>query len=237
MKVLAVVPARCGSKGFPNKNIASIGGKTLLELAVKVGIDCKIIDDLYISTDCKSYEDIALIAGANSLGLRPEEFATDKAKSIDVIIDLLEKIEEEYEYIVLLQPTSPVREPKDIELMIEKMQNSDADAIVSVVKLEEPHPYKLKAIDEDGNIRPFIDGTTSEVPRQSLPDAYALNGAIYVTRVNTILKEKTFLPHKTLPYVMSTNINIDSEEDFIFMKAMYESNKIKIYGVRNANNR
>ena len=103
MKVLAIVPARCGSKGFPHKNIAKISDKTLLELAVNIGIKSDIVDDVYISTDCKEYENIAINAGANSLGLRPEALATDTAKSIDAIIDLVEKINENYTYIVLLQ--------------------------------------------------------------------------------------------------------------------------------------
>lgn len=230
MKVLAIVPARCGSKGFPNKNIKIIGDKTLLELAVKVGLDCKDVDDVYVSTDCKEYKNIALNAGSKSLGLRPEEFATDSAKSIDVVIDLINRLEEKYDYLVLLQPTSPIREPKDIENMLNLLTGKNADACVSVTQFEEPHPFKLKSIDSDGYVKSFIDGTTSEVPRQSLPKAYALNGAIYVTKIETVLKEKTFLPAKTVPYLMNTNINIDSEEDFIFLEAMVEKKKVKVWG-------
>ncbi|MFK7779732.1 MAG: acylneuraminate cytidylyltransferase family protein [Candidatus Gracilibacteria bacterium] len=229
MKILAIVPARCGSKGFPNKNIAQIGNKTLLELAVRVGIDCKIIDDVYVSTDCKTYEEIALKAGAKSLGLRKEHLASDTAKSIDVVIDLINSLKKEYNYLVLLQPTSPIREPKDIENMINIIEKNDADASVSISKMEEPHPYKLKSISEKGFVKPFIHGTTSELPRQILPEVYALNGAIYITKVKTLLKEKTFLPKKTISYIMDNNINIDSEEDFIFLEAMYKKNKINIW--------
>ena len=229
MKVLAIVPARCGSKGFPNKNIVKIGHKTLLELAVKVGLDCKVIDDVYVSTDCEEYENIAFNAGAKSLGLRPKEFATDTAKSIDVVIDLINRIDEKYDYLVLLQPTSPIREPKDIENMINLLKEKNVDACVSVTQFEEPHPFKLKSIDNDGYVKSFIDGTTSEVARQSLPKAYALNGAIYITKNETILYEKTFLPKKTLPYIMDININIDSEEDFIFLEAMFEKQKVKVW--------
>lgn len=78
-------------------------------------------------------------------------------------------------------------------------------------------------------MKSFIDGTTSEVPRQSLPKAYALNGAIYITKIETILNEKTFLPQKTVPYIMDTNINIDSEEDFIFLEAMVQKKKVKVW--------
>ena len=195
MKILAIVPARCGSKGFPHKNIAKIGDKTLLELAVNVGLSCDIVDDVYISTDCVEYEQIAIKAGAKSLGLRPEHLATDSAKSIDAIIDVLEKLDMTYDYVILLQPTSPLRRPDDIKNMIQKIIENDSDASVSVVQLDEPHPYKLKSIDNEGYITPFIDGAISEIPRQLLPKVYALNGALYITKASVILKEKTFLSH------------------------------------------
>lgn len=233
MKVLAIIPARCGSKGFPHKNIAKIGGKTLLELAVNIGLSCDIVDDVYISTDCIEYEKIALKAGAKSLGLRPEHLATDTAKSIDAIIDILEKVDTTYDYVVLLQPTSPLRRPEDIKNMIEKIIEKNADASVSVVQLDEPHPYKLKAIDETGYIKPFIDGAISEIPRQLLPKVYALNGAFYITKASVVLREKTFLPKHTIPYIMDKLINIDTEEDFIFMETMQKKEKINLFGVIN----
>ncbi|HIP15379.1 MAG TPA: acylneuraminate cytidylyltransferase family protein [Sulfurimonas autotrophica] len=235
MKILAIVPARCGSKGFPHKNIAKVGGKTLLELAVNVGLSCDIVDDVYISTDCVEYEQIAIKAGAKSLGLRPEYLATDTAKSINAIIDVLEKIDMMYDYVILLQPTSPLRRPDDIKNMIQKIIENDSDASVSVVQLDEPHPYKLKSIDNEGYITPFIDGAISEIPRQLLPKVYALNGALYITKASVILKEKTFLPKHTIPYIMDKLINIDTEEDFIFMETMLKSRKIKLFGVPNAN--
>lgn len=228
MKVLAIIPARSGSKGFPNKNIAKINGKTLIEYAVEVGLDCDLIDDVYISTDSKEYENIAKKAGSKSLGLRSEILSSDTAKSIDVIIDVITKLEKKYDYLVLLQPTSPVRKAKDIKKMMNLIEQDKSDASVSVCEFEEPHPFKLKSIDEKGFVKSFIEGTTSEVPRQSLPKAYALTGAIYITKISTILEEKTFLPYKTIPYIMDNNINIDSEEDFIFLEAMINENKIKI---------
>jgi len=231
MRILAIVPARCGSKGFPNKNIAKIKDKTLLELAINVGNDCDIVDDVYISTDCIEYENIAKKAGAKSLGLRSENLANDTAKSIDVVVDLITKLDNKYDYLVLLQPTSPLRTPSDIQNMINLLENNKADACVSVVKIDEPHPYKLKSIDDKGYVKPFLDDTTSEIPRQLLPEVYALNGSIYITKVKTILEDKTFLPKKTVPHIMYTNINIDSEEDFIFLEAMLNKNKIKIWGL------
>jgi CMP-N-acetylneuraminic acid synthetase len=231
MNVLAIVPARCGSKGFPDKNIAELKGKTMLELAVKVGLGCEDVTDVYVSTDSEKYEKIALDSGAASLGMRPEDLAGDNAKSIDVVIDLVKKIDKKFDYLVLLQPTSPVRTPEDISSMLKLVKSEKADAAVSVCRFEEPHPFKMKSISEAGYVKPFIEGTTSEVPRQSLEKVYALNGAIYVTSIDTIMNEKTFLPERTIPYIMDENINIDSEEDFIFLEAMFLRNKVKVWGL------
>jgi CMP-N,N'-diacetyllegionaminic acid synthase len=222
MKILAVIPARCGSKGFVDKNIAKVQGKTLLELAVGIGLNCKIIDDVYISTDCRKYEEIAIAAGAQSLGLRKEALAGDNVKSIDVLIDLLESIGKKYDYIVLLQPTSPVRTINDIENALNQLIIKDADASVSICKFEEPHPFKLKSVNSNGYVESFLNNTTSEVTRQSLPEVYALNGAIYVIKSETILSEKTFFPEKTIPYMMDSNINIDCEADYILLKALID---------------
>ncbi|KQS89472.1 MULTISPECIES: cytidylyltransferase domain-containing protein [unclassified Rhizobium] len=221
MKVLAVVPARAGSKGFPNKNIAKIGGVTLLEWAVRVGKDCPLVSDVYVSTDSEAYESIGLAAGAKSAGLRPAHLASDSAKTVDVILDLLDQLPTRYDYVVLLQPTSPIRKAEDIAAMIAKVQEAQADAAVSVARLEEPHPHKLKAISDDGFIRPFIEGTSSEVPRQALPPAYLLNGALYVVRTSALQQYRTFLPAKTVAYVMGRGVNVDTPEDFVLLESMY----------------
>jgi len=228
MKVLAIVPARYGSKGFPQKNIKSINGKTLIEHAINVGLDCKIVDDVYISSDSQKYLDLAISAGARSSGIRPKWLSDDKSNTIDVVIDLLNKIEKQYDFMVLLQPTSPVRRPEDIEKMIKLLLDSNADSCVSICHFDEPHPFKLKVISEDGLLIPFMDKTTSEIPRQSLPKVYALNGAIYITRVETILKNKTFFPSRTIPYIMNNNINIDSEEDFAYLNTMSKLNLVSL---------
>jgi len=233
LKVFAVVPARSGSKGFKNKNIARIGGLSLLELAINVGLGCNEIDSVYVSTDSKKYENIAKSFGAISLGLRPSILSNDRAKTIDVIIDLINKIKKDYDYLVLLQPSSPVREPRDIKKMFNILLSENADAIVSVVQIDEPHPHKLKIVDGRGFIAPFLENTTSEIPRQELPSALALNGAVYIVRVKKMLEQKTFLPKKTLPFLMKKNLNIDSEEDFEYLKYLVDNKKVKLFLKKN----
>jgi len=231
MKVLAIVPARSGSKGFADKNIKKIKNKTLLELAIKVAVDCPLVNDIYVSTDSKHYLEIATKAGGKSFGLRDSSLSTDDSKTVDVVIDVLQKCNTSYDYVVLLQPTSPLRSPNDIETMISLIQKNNADASVSISPHDEPHPYKLKSISTNGMISSFINGKNSEIPRQILPKAYALTGSIYITKTNVILKNKTLLPKKTIPYIMKDNINIDNEKDFIYLNIMRKLKKVKIWGV------
>lgn len=230
MKNIALIPARSGSKGFKNKNIAKLAGKTLIELAVNVAVKTNKIDDVYISTDSNNYEKIAKDNGAKSLGLRPKSLSGDKVKTIDVVIDFLRKFPEQISNIILLQPSSPIRTPDQINKMIEKLTKNNSDAIVSIEEIIEPHPHKMKTI-KNGYISEFIDGTSSEVPRQLLPEAFKLTGSVYVNSVKSLLEQKTFLPKKTLGYQINNTINIDSENDYILIKALYEQNKIDIYGI------
>lgn len=231
MKVIAIIPARSGSKGLKNKNLKKIKSKTLLELAISVGLNCESITDVFVSTDSHKYEKIAKNAGAQSLGLRHSKLSGDHITTSETVHDLLRKIDESYDFIVLLQPTSPVRCPKDIDNILSVLSCSDVDACVSMSYLEEPHPYKLKQINKDGYVIPFINGKTSEAPRQSMPKVLRLNGAIYAVDYKKFMKYKTFLPKKTRPYLMDTCINIDTEEDFLILKALYDLEKIKIYGI------
>lgn len=233
MSVVAIIPARSGSKGFPHKNIARIGGKTLLELAVQVARDSRCVDDIYVSTDSPEYAEIAVAAGASFAGLRPDWLAGDDVKTIDVIIDLLGRIGKHYEHLVLLQPTSPVRAPAHVDAAFAVLGECSADAVVSVELLDEPHPEKVKRIDRKGILKPYISGTSSEIPRQQLPAAYRLNGAIYSIRTSTLLDQKTFLPAKTAAYRMPKGINIDSEEDFILLRTLFEMGRINVHGATN----
>lgn len=230
MKVYAIIPARSGSKGFPDKNIARIQGKTLIEHAINVAIHTKEVDDTYISTDSQKYESLAVLAGASSLGLREAKLASDEVKTVDVILDIINKLNEPADIIVLLQPTSPLRSPDDIGNVLSILQkNKQVDGVVSVSAHEEPHPFKLKKITKDGLLVPFIEGSSSEVPRQLLPKVYALNGAIYAVRTEALLKEKTLLPSRTIAYEMDKNINIDSEEDFLFLQMMVDARKVALW--------
>ena len=229
-RTIAVVPARSGSKGFRNKNIAKLNGKTLLELAVGVARDCEHIDEVIVSTDSPVYESIATAAGATSFGLRRPELSGDTVKSIAVVLDLLESMKDSADVLVLLQPTSPLRTPKEISDMVQMVQDQDVDAVVSLSRVNEPHPYKLKTMNDDGDIRPFIEKSDSEIPRQLLPQAFRLSGSIYVNTVSSLLSERTFLPEKTKGYVVNRCLNIDGEEDFLLLETLHRLQRVAVYG-------
>lgn len=234
MKAIAIITARSGSKGFPNKNIAQVGGKSLVELAAIQGRDAALIDDVYISTDSQTYAAQAIACGASFQGLRSAALSSDTAKSIDVVIDLLDKLPVRYDYAVILQPTSPMRSPQDIDAAMKLLLDAPAtvDAVLAVEPLDEPHPIKVKKIADDGYLGPYIAGADSMVPRQSLPKAYKSNGAIYACKTSIIYEQRTMLPARTLPYIMPKTVNIDGEEDYILMKAMYERGRFEIYGAQ-----
>lgn len=235
MSVIGIITARSGSKGFPHKNIAKIGGKSLVELSTIQARDSKRVDDVYISTDSQAYADQAIKEGALFEGLRPAELSGDTVKSVDVLIDLLDKLEKKYEYTVLLQPTSPMRTPQDLDAVMSLLLDNpnEVDAVLAVETLEEPHPVKVKKIDEAGFLGPYIAGADSMVPRQSLPKAYKSNGAIYACKTSIIYEQRTMLPLRTKPYIMDKTINIDSEEDYILLKAMHEMGRFNVYGAQN----
>lgn len=229
-KSIAIIPARCGSKGVRDKNIAEVGGKTLLEWAIHVGLSCPHISDVFVSTDSPIYEDIALSAGAKSLGLRDASLSHDDTKTIDVVVSLLSKIAPIPEIVVLLQPTSPIRSAADISKMYSILSSDpETDAVVSVMAVDEPHPYKMKAIDRKGYLHSFIKGASSEIPRQRLPEVFKLTGSLYTIRTATLFKEKTFLPRKTKPYIVDgVCLNIDTRFDLILLRELVRSGEVKL---------
>ena len=229
-KILAVIPARGGSKGIPYKNLKKIAGLTLVEHAVKVALNCPLIYRTILSTDDPKIAKVGKKAGADVPFLRPRQLAGDKSRTVDAVLHLLKNIQDEPEIILLLQPTAPIRNSRQVSEALDLlMNNKKADAIVSVVPLDEPHPLKTKTIEDDW-LRPYFRGADSQVPRQLLSKAYKLNGAIYAVRREALLEERSFLPKKTIPYVMpvETGINIDSFFDLIILKSLIKAKALNI---------
>lgn len=230
-KILALIPARGGSKGLPRKNIRPLLGKPLIAWSIEHGLSSKYLDSVVVSTDDEEIASIAKKHGAQAPFLRPKELATDEATSIDVIahaVDSLRVAGDAFDYLVLLEPTSPLREAPDIDACIERLVDAAAAlAIVSVAKLEGAHPEFNVLIDKTtGYIRKVNGGADFRIlRRQELPDAYFLEGTIYMSDIGALLSRRTFYHEMTLAYVVPRwkSVEIDELTDFICAEALLKA--------------
>jgi CMP-N-acetylneuraminic acid synthetase len=224
----AIIPARAGSKGIPGKNLWRFGEYTLLERAIRLAQACHSVDRTIVSTDSPEMHEIASRYGVAAPGLRPAHLADDKAKTVDVVLDLLDQCGINDGHILLLQVTSPLRTRSDLSEFLVAFESTDAEAAVSVVRHEEPRPEKLQRI-ENGLLNPYM-GNRYEGPRQGLPQPYAFNGAFYVISVAAMRAQKSFLPTETLAFEMpaSRSHNLDSMQDMEILQAMLETGRWKL---------
>ena len=232
--VLALIPARGGSKGLPGKNIRPLLGKPLISWTIEQAKKSIYIERTVVSTDSKEIASVSRQYGAEVPFLRPVSLASDNTKSIDVIyhaIDFFEKSGDSFDIIVLLEPTSPLREVFDIDNAIKTLiDHKTAQSIVGVAKCETFHPYFIVKVNPDGFLRK-IDGSYdyNVVPRQELSDFFYFEGSLYVSYVKELKKKGTFYHDLTIPYVVRKYQapEIDELSDFICIEALM---KAKIEG-------
>jgi CMP-N,N'-diacetyllegionaminic acid synthase len=210
--VLAIIPARGGSKGIARKNIRVVAGKPLIAWTIEEAIKSRFIDRVIVSSDDREIIEISRELGADVPFVRPQEMAKDDTPTITPIVDLLNRLSDSYDYSVLLQPTSPLRTVQDIDECIQICFNENAKACVSVMEVDR-HPYKMCTIQQDRMIQPFFESVDWNTRRQELPEIYVTNGAVYVTKVEVLLNEKTFHPHKTASYIMSKECSFDIDDE------------------------
>lgn len=227
MEVLAIIPARSGSKSVIDKNIRIIGGKPMIAHSIKHGLDSRFINRVIVSTDSEKYAEIAREYGAEIPFIRPAEFATDTALDIDVFYHALNYLKDTEEYIpdivVQLRPTYPIRDIKDIDNMITYMiEHPKVDSMRCIAPAKEV-PYKMWLIDGEINganvdsITPLMTDIEEcyNMPRQQLPKAYYQNACIDVIRTNVILNQKSMSGKNIAGYIMNENYDIDTEEEFL----------------------
>ena len=229
-EVLAVIPARGGSRGVPKKNIRPVKGKPLIIYTIEVAKRCEVITDLVVSTDDPEIRKISTNNGVEVPFIRPADLATDTALAIPTIqhsVRMMEKKKKTvYDIVVMLQPTSPLRSVNDISESLQLLLDSDADGIISVVQVNNFHPMKMKKIIE-GFLVNYEKPPVENPPRQLLPPVYIVNGAIYATKRDTLMKNDSFIGKKCLPYIMpeERSVNIDSILDFKLIENIISDNE------------
>jgi CMP-N-acetylneuraminic acid synthetase len=212
-KILGIIPARGGSKGISNKNIIAINGKPLIAYTIEEALKSNYLDRVIVSTDDEKIKDVSLEYGAGVPFVRPDYLSNDTAKTIDVVLhalDFLKKNGERYDYVVLLQPTSPLRKSGDIDDAIDKVMGNNSESLISVCEVEQ-NPVIMRTINNN-RLCEVISFNGDNLRRQNLPAFYIFNGAIYVNSVKMLYNERTFVNDDTLPYIMEKNRSVDIDE-------------------------
>lgn len=214
-KILGIIPARGGSKGVPGKNIRDLAGKPLIAWTIEAAKKTRYIDACIVSTDNEKIREVSEKWGGYCPFLRPTEIAQDDSSSVDVVLHGMEEMPG-YDYVVLLQPTCPLRLPQDIDGCIEKCISHGVESCVSVTESEHS-PYWMYSMDENGILCPILNlDYDSWYQRQKLPKTYQLNGAVYVARVDFVRQHHRLLDKGTIGYVMpkENSYDIDTSIDF-----------------------
>jgi len=222
-KILAIIPARGGSKGVPRKNIRNLAGKPLIAWTIEEAMKSEYIDRLILSSEDNEIIEIAKRYGCDVPFIRPVHLAQDTTSGIAPVIHALDEIAG-YDYVILLQPTSPLRMAEDIDNCIEKLIETNSPAIVSVTETNSS-PYWMQTMSEEGRIQPLIKQDVLITKRQDLPTVYELNGAVYIAKTEWIKKNNSFLTEETVAYIMpkKRSYDIDTEEDFLWCDCLLKN--------------
>ena len=217
--ILAVIPARGGSKGIPRKNIVKINDRPLIDYTIQAALQVSRINHVVVSTEDKEISTISKELGAQVPFIRSDHLATNQMQSAPVIIDTLNQMERlksiKYDAVLMLQPTSPLRTSKHIDEALDLFFSQECDSVVSVVSVGGTHPFRMKRLVGNQLVNYIDQGFWDMRPRQALPPAYIRNGSIYLIKRDVLIKEEQLIGKKCLGMVMSDeeSINIDSPLD------------------------
>ncbi len=230
--ILGLILARSGSKGIKQKNISKLCGKPLIAWTINSALKSKRLTDVILSTDSTTIAKIGKKFGADVPFIRPLKFSKDKSPSIDAIehaIKWLRKKGKNYEFVVLLEPTSPLRDHNDIDLAINKIIKLKAQSLVSVSKAVALHPAYLYKKTKTEKIKPFKTYKKKYIRRQDIEPVYFMEGTIYISKVSTLLKKKTFCHKNTLMYEVPKwkSFEIDDSLDLILVRAIIQNKQKK----------
>jgi N-acylneuraminate cytidylyltransferase len=223
--ILAIIPARGGSKGVRRKNLREIAGKPLIAWAIEAGRKSQYIDRLILSSDDPEIISMARSWSCEVPFVRPAELARDEAPGIDPVLHALSALPESYDYIVLLQPTSPFRLAEAIDGCLETCLRHHAPACVTVTEVDQS-PFWMYRLDASRHLAPLIDQKSIPDRRQDLPKVYVLNGAVYVAQTAWLQQQQTFLTAETVAHIMprERSLDVDTELDLKICASIISGN-------------
>lgn len=216
MKSIAIIPARSGSKGLPDKNIKELLGKPLIAYSIEAALESKMFDIVMVSTESEKYAEISRQYGAEVPFLRSQVTSCDNSSSWDVVCEVLEKYKErgkEFDTVTLLQPTSPLRTAQDIVRSFELKEKKKANSVVSVCEMDHS-PLWSNTLPDSLSMKGFEK--VFDTPRQQLPTFYRINGAIYLVDIEMLYQVCNIYDNNCFAYIMprERSVDIDTEFDF-----------------------
>ncbi|WP_346939223.1 acylneuraminate cytidylyltransferase family protein [uncultured Clostridium sp.] len=223
-EILAIIPARGGSKGVPRKNVRELNGRPLIGYTIEAAKKSNRVSRVVVTTEDIEIATVSREYKAEVPYLRPDELSQDNSPTMECVLHMLNYLEktEGYvsDYVLLLQCTSPLRNHSHINEAIDKLLNSDYDSIVSVCEAE-VNPYWANIFEGD-KLKYFIEEGRKITRRQELPNVYRMNGAIYLIKTEVLKKQKTFEPEEVMGYIMDSysSVDIDTEMDFKIAEAI-----------------
>ena len=224
LAVLAIVTARGGSKGLPGKNIRMLCGRPLIQWSIDTALSCDVVDSVVVSTDDHEIARLSADAGAEVPFLRPPSLSGDTSCSVDVVIHALDFLSSKgrvFDIVLLLEPTSPLREDADICLALQKMVDVGASSVVSVCKAESSHPDFMFRINDSNRLDPFVSSPSS-LRRQDILPLFYPDGSIYISTVSSLRKRRSFYHEDTVAYEVNKwkSFEIDDIEDFEIVESI-----------------
>lgn len=219
-RILAIIPARSGSKGLKDKNIRILNGKPLIAYTIEAALKSNVFEDIIVSTDSEKYKVISEEYGAWVPFLRSKELAMDTTSTNDVIDDIILKLKaigKEYDSFIILQPTSPLRDEEDIKNAVKMFNEKQANSVVSMCECDHS-PLLTKSLEANLNLDGFLSNL-KEKRRQDLKIFYRLNGAMYLSKIDYFLKYKDLYKEKSYAYIMEKRKSIDIDDIYDFKVA------------------
>jgi len=230
-KILGVITARGGSKGIPRKNIKMLGDKPLIAYTIDAAKKSQLISHLIVSTDDEEIASVCREYGVDVPFMRPSELAGDKVPHLPVMQHAIEFMEKKlgfkFDYVVILQPTSPFREVEDIDKTIEKLIETGADSAVSLVEIDDNHPIKIKKLDGD-RVLPYAIPEEEGARRQDFPIAYKRSGAVYAMTRDLLMIDNQLYGDNIVGHIVPQDRSVDIDNEFDWLKAEYMLKKNNI---------